>query len=156
VGRYYVEDVRRFQCEPHNVFKNILSVAKQDGHGVKIGLEQEPGASGKSEIAYYVRELAGFTVQPFPATKNKELRAGPVSSQCEARNVSVVRGAWNEPWFTELENFPKGSKDDQVDSFNGAMQMLMPNAKPYASEDIVIETGRKLRVTKLDFTSKHR
>jgi predicted phage terminase large subunit-like protein len=36
-----------------------------------------------------------------------------------------VRGAWNEDFFSELESFPEGSHDDQVDAASGAFKKLI-------------------------------
>ena len=55
---------------------------------------------------------------------------------CEAGNVKIIRGEWNEDFMDELENFEPNTrtskKDDQVDAvataFNLiAKQMHMPS-----------------------------
>jgi predicted phage terminase large subunit-like protein len=125
-GIYYVEDIRRFQAGPHKVEEKIANTAGQDGKKTEIGLEQEPGASGKFEANYYVRQLAGYIVKVYPATQDKVTRAKPASSQAEAGNIKLVRGDWNKAFLEELENFdgdPK-KKDDQVDALSGAFAHL--------------------------------
>lgn len=122
--QYYVIDIRRFQGSPLKVEKALKATATQDSINVKVGLEQEPGASGKAEIAYLIRRLSGFSVTAYPAQKDKVTRAGPVSSQAEAGNIKLLRGPWNEDFLSELDNFPEGEHDDQVDALSGAFHMI--------------------------------
>lgn len=127
-GVYYVEDVTRFRESPHKVEFGIRSTAEMDGQRCRIMIPQDPGQAGKAQVAYYVRSLAGFDVRGLPETGDKVTRAQPVSAQCEARNVKLVRGAWNDDFIRELEAFPEGAHDDQVDAFANAFTALI-NAK---------------------------
>ncbi|MHA2429259.1 MAG: phage terminase large subunit, partial [Candidatus Hermodarchaeia archaeon] len=96
---------------------------------VSIYMEQEPGASGKALIDHYARHvLVGFTFRPDKVTGNKGIRANPVSSAVEAGNVKLVRGTWITDYLDELEAFPLGSHDDQVDATSGAFSMLNTHA----------------------------
>lgn len=124
-GLYIVEHVARERAEPHEIERLIKNTAQQDGQDVEIGLEQEPGASGKFEVKYYIRELAGYNIRAWPATGDKITRAGPVSAQAAAGNIKLVRGAWNEPFLATLESFPEGH-DDDVDALSGAFSVLNP------------------------------
>ena len=117
---YYVEDVVRFRKKPADVKKAIKQTAELDGKGVLVGLEQDPGQAGEFEISEYKTYLDGWHVKAYPARVDKVTRAGPVSTQCEAGNVKIVRGAWNKPFLDELEDFPEGGHDDQVDALSGA------------------------------------
>jgi len=54
-----------------------------------------------------VRALSGFTVRPAAESGDKLARFGPVSSQCRAGNVKILRGLWNEELFGVLEGFPE-------------------------------------------------
>ena len=96
-----------------------------DGSGTQIYIEQEPGSSGVNTIYHYVtRVLADFTVRGQRATGSKVERAGPVSSQAEVGNVRLFRGAWLGPFLDEVEAFPLGRHDDQVDGLSGAFMRL--------------------------------
>jgi predicted phage terminase large subunit-like protein len=124
-GTYIVADVRRTRATPHDVERLVRHTAELDGRGVQIWLEQEPGSAGKIVIDHYQRTvLNGWPVRGRPESGSKVVRADPVSAQAEAGNVSVLRAAWNEAWFSELEQFPQGAHDDQVDSFSGAFHDL--------------------------------
>ena len=56
-------------------------------------------------------------------------RAEPFSVQCEASNVYLVQGAWNEAYLDELCLFPGGAFKDQVDATSGAFGRLVGNRK---------------------------
>jgi predicted phage terminase large subunit-like protein len=96
-------------------------------------LEQDPGQAGVAEVDYYIRALAGYAVRANVVTKNKETRARPVSAQAEAGNVKLVRGPWNEAFLRELENFPEGTHDDQVDALSGAFNNLLGTYKIFVA-----------------------
>jgi predicted phage terminase large subunit-like protein len=95
-----------------------------------IGIEQDPGQAGKFEAAYYVKSLAGFNVRTFRVRHDKVTRAQPVSAQAEAGNVRLVRARWNEALLQELEAFPEGGHDDQVDALSGAFAALDAGKPP--------------------------
>lgn len=124
-GVLYVEDMTRFQENPGGVEQNIKATAAIDGETVAIGIEQDPGQAGKFEAEYYIKALAGFTVRAFPVTGDKITRCGPVSSQALAGNVKIVKGDWNSKFIAELEQFPEGNHDDQVDALSGGYAALL-------------------------------
>jgi predicted phage terminase large subunit-like protein len=105
----------------------IKSTAELDGKDVIVGLSRDPGQAGKFESAYYIRALQGFRVIAAPESGDKITRAGPISSQALAGNVYIVRGKWNDVWMRELEQFPEGAHDDQVDSLSGGHALLISN-----------------------------
>jgi len=130
-GTYYIEEVRRFQHTPKNVEQNVLQTAQLDGIAVPIHMEQEPGSSGVNTIDHYLRYiLNGYAFYGDKKTGSKYDRARPVSAQAEAGNIKVVRGAWNKKFFNELELFPEGIHDDQVDALSGAFDKLALGAMP--------------------------
>lgn len=124
-GQYVIEDVVRMRGRPKQVEDCIVSTAKKDGHGVSIGIEQDPGQAGVAEASYYTRQLEGFDVRVFPVTKAKVIRATPMSAQAEARNIALVPGSWNEPFLQVLEGFPDEEMKDDVDSASGAFNYLV-------------------------------
>lgn len=126
-GIFYVCDMIRMQESPLNVQNAILNMASQDEHYTRIGLEQDPGQAGVSEVDLLIRMLAGFSVMPYKVIKDKITRASPVSAQAEAGNIKVLRGYWNEDFFKELENFPESNHDDIVDALSGAFLMHTEN-----------------------------
>ena len=129
-GAFQVADVVRLQGGPHEVEQAILATARRDGSGVPIGLPQDPGQAGRAQVLYLTRMLAGFRVVATPETGAKETRAMPVASQCNAGNLWLLRAAWNRALLEELQDFPAGRKDDQVDALSRAFAMLTETAAP--------------------------
>jgi predicted phage terminase large subunit-like protein len=123
-GIYYVEDAVRARVSSgaRNALMDVT--AQQDGTLCHIRIEQEPGSGGKESAEISVRQLAGYVVRVKPSTTDKVSRARPFASQCEAKNVRLVRGAWNKAFLDELTAFPFGEHDDQVDAASGAFNEL--------------------------------
>jgi len=123
----YIEDVVRFQGSPAEVEAAIINTAHLDRARfgmLRVGLNQDPGQAGKAQISHLTRQLQGFVVESERETGSKETRAAPLASQAEAGNVKIVAGAWNEAFFSEIEVFPAGAHDDQVDAASEALRML--------------------------------
>lgn len=115
-GHFVILDVVRFRGSPREVEERIMSTANADGSSVWIGLPEDPGQAGKSQIAYLSGRLAGYRIMAFRETGSKLTRALPVASQIEANNFSIARGSWNHTLLSEMADFPTGNKDDQVDA----------------------------------------
>lgn len=124
-GVYYITDIRRVRASPLGVEKLVCQTAELDGIKTEIGMEQEPGASGKSVIDHYARTvLLGFAFRGDRVSGAKIERANPLSAAAEAGNVKLVRGDWNKDFLDEIEIFPNGAHDDQVDAVTGAFHAL--------------------------------
>lgn len=126
-GQYVVADMRRTRDSPLKVETFISNSASYDSQSVTICIQQDPGSSGVADAENYVRLLAGYDVRVEAPRVNKETAARPVSAQCEAGNVKILRRPWNEAFFLELENFPEGAHDDQVDVLSGAFNQMCGN-----------------------------
>jgi predicted phage terminase large subunit-like protein len=129
-GRYVVGNVVRTRLEGHQVRSLVRSTTQTDGPGVTISLPQDGGQAGKVQASDYVLLLSGFMVHVERETGEKPVRAEPFSAQCEAGNVDLVKGDWNEPYLDELCLFPGGSHDDQVDASSGAFGVLSQTPPP--------------------------
>jgi predicted phage terminase large subunit-like protein len=125
---WIIGDVKSIRESPGKVQQFIKEVAKFDGRRVRIVAMQDPGSAGVEERDNFVRMLAGYNVETYSSSKDKENRAKPVSAQCEYGNVGVMKGSWNERFFIEVGNFPLGSHDDQVDALSGAFNDLAENS----------------------------
>jgi predicted phage terminase large subunit-like protein len=128
-GRYVVLDVIRTRGTPRQVEDLIVNTARQDGRDVAVGIPEDPGQAGKSQMSYLTRQLAGASVIASRETGSKATRAMPVASQLEAGNLSALRAVWNQIFIDELREFPYGTKDDQVDALVRAFTALsgLPN-----------------------------
>lgn len=123
-GRYLIADVKSTRDTPGQVEILIKNTASHDTSATAIRSQQDPGSAGVAEAAYFVTMLAGYDVGTIVFNKDKVTRAKPVSAQSEVGNIEVLRGAWNDEFFTELENFPDGVHDDIVDTLSGAFNEL--------------------------------
>ncbi|MFT6427442.1 MAG: putative phage terminase large subunit-like protein [Brevundimonas sp.] len=123
-GRYIVLHHVRDRDTPHKVEALIANTASQDGAEVQVSLPQDPGQAGKAQVATLIKMLSAYTARATPETGDKETRFGPFSAQCEAGNVDVLRGPWNEEWFMQLESFPDAAHDDDADSTARAFNTL--------------------------------
>jgi predicted phage terminase large subunit-like protein len=123
-GIWYVVNVVRGQWSIRQRNAIIEQTAEMDtqrfGDGLTIVVEQEPGSSGKESAEFTIGQLAGYHVVADKVTGSKVIRAQPFADQCEAGNVRLVRGAWNNTFIDEAETFPLGDYLDQIDAAAGA------------------------------------
>jgi len=124
--RFWVLNVVRGQWDSFNRENQIRKVTEADGHGVIVGVEQEPGSGGKESAENTVRRLAGYIIRVDRPTGDKAQRADPYSTQVNAGNVYMLRGRWNNPYIEELRFFSlENSKfKDQVDASSGAFKFV--------------------------------
>jgi len=121
----YVIDVIRVQESPHQVEQLIVQTAETDGMETAISLPQDAGQAGKAQAQYLIRKLIGYNVHADVDSGSKVVRAVPVAAQAEGGNIKLVRGIWNEPFLNEIEEFPTGWHDDQVDALSAAFDDLV-------------------------------
>jgi predicted phage terminase large subunit-like protein len=126
-GRIFVLNVVRGQWSAGSREAKIRATAESDKaqYGrVTIWVEQEPGSGGKESGEATLRTtLSGFSAHLDRVTGEKEIRAEPYATACEALNVWLVEGDWNDEYIAEHGRFPKGLKD-QVDASSGAYNRL--------------------------------
>lgn len=130
-GIYYILDIRRDQMSPKGVQELVRQTAEMDGRDVPVYMEQEPGSSGKNTIDLYARLiLPGFTFRGDRKTGSKVQAAETWAAAAEAGNVKLVRGPWNREFLDEVQGFPHGKHDDQVDAVSGGVNKLFrPKAR---------------------------
>lgn len=115
--QYAILNVKRKQLSPGAVEELVRTTAMEDGPSVTVGIEQEPGSSGKLLVhSYATRVLKGYTVVGNPTNANKVLRAQPWLANVENGRTYVFRAPWNKIWVDEYDEFPGGAHDDQIDT----------------------------------------
>jgi predicted phage terminase large subunit-like protein len=127
-GRYVVMHNTNIMEGPAGVETHLVNMASQDGVATVQSLPQDPGGAGKVVVAGYSKALAGYNVRSSPENGDKVIRFGPFSAQAEHSNVDVLRGEWNEAWFSALEAFPPQDKrghDDDADSTSRAFNAFL-------------------------------
>jgi predicted phage terminase large subunit-like protein len=123
-SNWYILDVKRDRLAPHDVEELVKETAYKDGRHVSIYIEQEPGSSGLYVIEHFAQLLKGFAVRGHRTTGSKVLRANPVSAHAQRGAIKLVRGPWINDFLDELEMFPGGTHDDQVDALSGAFEVI--------------------------------
>lgn len=133
-GIEWVLDVVRCRVEPSGMEDLIRETAEDDvkewgKRAYTVGIEVDPGSAGKFEAKMLSKALGRFSVREVPATGSKIVRAKPFSAFAKNGHVRMLRGDWNRTYITELEAFPEGGHDDQVDASSGAHSLLMTGSK---------------------------
>jgi predicted phage terminase large subunit-like protein len=125
-GVSYILDIKKARVRGEKVEQLIAQTAYEDGRGVAIRMEMEPGSSGKALVDQYARYVVpGYDFQGIRSTGDKVTRARPFAAAVANGNVRIVRGTWLSDWLDELSSFPEAcDHDDQVDSAVGAFTYL--------------------------------
>lgn len=139
-GISYIMDVRKIRAKSDKVETFVSQTAQEDGKGVTIRMEQEPGSSGKALIDQYARYVVpGWDLQGIRPSGDKETRARPFAAAVANGNVRLVRGKWITDWLDEISSFPEAClHDDQVDSAVGAFTFLTGLGLPQRSKATII------------------
>ena len=127
---FWILDVVRGRWNSSDREAVMRKTAERDGEHVVVGLERERGSGGVDSRAMSIRNLAGFAVRSLPVTGSKEQRADPFSTQVNAGNVFCQVASWNKDFLEELQYFPFGTHDDQVDASAGAFRLTLTNELP--------------------------
>ena len=112
-GFFYIDHAEHFRASPGGTRRRMRNRASQDGPDTIIDFPQDPGQAGKSQVRDLVVHLAEYEARYSPESGSKELRAEPLSAQCEAGNVKIVDPdrSWSPEYLSEICYFPNGFKD---------------------------------------------
>lgn len=118
-GTYYVEHVKRYRKHSGQVINDIIATAYEDGLENPVVIPRDAGQGGVANYQHIVRMLseAGVTTKMDKVSGHagKLQRFLPFASMCEAGNVKIVRGDWNEMYFLELEQFQPNKRSSKKD-----------------------------------------
>ena len=133
-GNFIIEDMVRWRKRSGETIEEIMKVAKEDKKrygNVQLYLPEDPAAAGKTAKVYQSKLFshAGIPVKFIKVgTKNSKLkRFEPFSNAPENGLVKVVKGLWNDAFFSELEGFDgvsRTKKDDICDSCSDGFNVL--------------------------------
>jgi predicted phage terminase large subunit-like protein len=148
-GMGYILHVARAQATPHEVETFIANIAGQDTRTIPIVLQQEPGSGSALWIDSMSRGvLHGYPIKADPVRGSKFERSQAFRAAAEAGNVKILRGAWNEAFLDECEQFSPDEReyahDDQVDAACGAFTYLAANRHEYAYIPVRSDRRRSL------------
>jgi predicted phage terminase large subunit-like protein len=112
---------------------HIQRTALRDGTNVVIYIEQEPGSGGKNqiaEIANILRPLGFRVIAHNPRDDgDRVIAANTWFAEAAERRWWIVKGAWNDKFYIQLDSFPEGAHDDRVTSITGARHSISPIRK---------------------------
>jgi predicted phage terminase large subunit-like protein len=124
-GRFVVLHVVRFQGSPDRVYQEFGRWSEADKRfdvrTVQV-IPQDPGSAGKFVVSDFMRRFPHVPIATRRPDEDKASRFRPVSSRALVSEFSVVDdGSWDLDAYTnELEAFPLGNFDDQVDATSDA------------------------------------
>ena len=120
----YILDVYRVQKTPTQVEAGIVKNAQVDGKGTRIRLEAEKAGIMQLDYLLQNKILRGYALDAKPPVGDKYTRAQPFATRVNAGKVKMLKANWNRAFLDELDTFPMGAHDDQVDACSGAYDML--------------------------------
>lgn len=112
------------------VFDYVTRECLPDGCDRRVGIE----AVGAFEMAAQaVRdEFPGkVVVKTFKPTVDKMTRALPWIAKIDAGMFVMVEGDWNQDFLDELEQFPNGTHDDQIDAVTVLYELFAKSGKHF-------------------------
>ena len=148
-GIGYILHVARAQATPHEVETFIANIAGQDSRNIPIVLQQEPGSGSALWIDSMRRGvLRGYPIKADSVRGSKFERSQPFRAAAEANNIKILRGAWNEAFLNECEQFSPDEReyehDDQVDAVCGAFSFLAAYPREFSYTPVRSDGLRKV------------
>jgi predicted phage terminase large subunit-like protein len=126
-GTYHIVGIVRQRLHAGDVERLIAATAEEDGDGVEIVIEQEPGSQGEFYAKHLKSDvLPGYRVLMDPVSTPKEGRAYAVAAAAQQGWIKLVAGPHTDLFLDELAQFPNGRHDDCVDALSGALRALGP------------------------------
>lgn len=117
-GDIHILDVVRGKYDFPELKRICITVnAKWRGKGLR-GFYIEDKASGQSLIQE-LRNQSGISVLPYKVNSDKVARLNTVSPLIEGGRVFLPKGVgWLDEFMNEMQSFPNGAHDDQVDALS--------------------------------------
>jgi len=113
----WIRDYIQFRETATDRDKKIRDIAKQDGPGVKVLVEDSLDSMDGAD--YLKAQLMGIrTVIAVRVSGDKVTRTAPLEPIFEAGDVHLIRGAWNRIWIDGIERFDGSGKshDEMIDN----------------------------------------
>lgn len=115
VWHLWIKNVSRIRAKAPKRDNYIRTVSVNDGSSVTIVVENS--LDSKDSISSMQSILKGiYVVKPLNINIDKFARAGYIEPIFDDGHVHVLRGSWNLDWLNEVNEFPGGKHDDQVDN----------------------------------------
>ena len=136
---FYIEDCLQDRKRIHDVLEWVAQTGKEDidfyGSRIQTFIPKDPNPSSDWSSKQYVLNLAqqgvGVRLISTVGAKSKVTRFEPFACVAQAGLVRVVRGDWNDKFFSELEAFTgertHRGHDDIVDACSDAYSKACTN-----------------------------
>jgi phage terminase large subunit-like protein len=119
-------------------------MARSDGVNIECIVEANGTQLGYFQDIHDDEAMANRLVSPGIPKGSKEMRASLWGSRLDDGIIDCVRGEWNQAFFDEMDFFPNGDNDDQVDGVSGANYALVGEdeiEKIVYDEDLRVDVG---------------
>lgn len=123
ITELWVKDVAHFREDVPKRNLLINAISEKDSQSVSIGIECSLDA--RDTIRTMQEATRGRRrIIPIKTQGDKVARMSYLEPIFEAGNVHILRGDWNFEWLNELNEFPSGKHDDQVDNLSAGYAMI--------------------------------
>lgn len=120
-GEFFIDDMIRGRWGEGRVEGIIKQTALEDGIGVPIRIEKEPGSAGDFATRSFAKySLPGYDVRGVRSTGPKHVRANPLAAAVSNTLVHCRELLWAYDIFAELQAVGQGGHDDIQDALSGA------------------------------------
>jgi len=131
---FYLVRVHRDRLTPPKALRWIRHVSEVDDmlfdREVPIRIERPAAEGGAYTAEAFYSAFPGRDLEFRTPKGSKPARAQPVAVSGEAGRWHVVEGPWDQDAFwDEVDLFPDGEHDDQVDGTAHAYNLLAPNSR---------------------------
>jgi phage terminase large subunit-like protein len=135
-GNFLVDHIIRGQFSPAKAEAVFKVTNQQDIRQfplIQFGMEEEPGSSGKYSVRHFQgilhKDVDGgnnynLVAENAAAKGSKLLAASHYIGAIEKNRVGLLEAEWNQDYLDEIEVFPEGMHDDQVDATGGCYRLL--------------------------------
>lgn len=153
-GQWFIMNIKRIRANPPDVENLIKSTASIDPGNTETRMEKEGGASGKTVISHYQRNiLPGFNFSEGTDVwqrKSKTERAKLIASAARAGNVFIVKpeggdNEWIENFLTDCDSAPDGWMD-MIDCISGAFVEMRHDTDQGSYKRVPIPEHDEMRV----------
>lgn len=119
----WVKNVERFREDSPKRNSLIRAITEKDGAGVPIGIENSVESKDALKDMQFILQGRRI-VYPIHCIGDKVSRMSFLEPIFEAGHVHVLNGAWVLDWLKELNEFPSGKHDDQVDNLSAGYEWI--------------------------------
>ena len=128
-GAYVILDIFRERLDAGQVIDTVERISELDGRSVAIGIEREPGSSGKILFDQFARRMASHVVREIRPSADKLTRALPLFSAAKNGLVFIAPTIHHSVFSDEIRAFPSGEHDDMVDATAHSYNLLSESRK---------------------------